>query len=37
MRYKALNLSDLEFDLSKSLQVKLNGVIGLPIYDSISD
>ena len=26
------NLSDLEFDLSRSLKVKCNGAIGLPIY-----
>ncbi len=28
-----LNLGDLEFDLPSSLQVKSNGVIGLPIYE----
>ncbi len=27
-----LNLSDLEFDLSSSLKVKCDSVIGLPIY-----
>ena len=26
------NLSDLDFDLSRSLKVKCDGVIGLPIY-----
>ncbi len=26
------NLSDLDFDLSRSLKVKSDGVIGLPIY-----
>ena len=26
-------MSDLEFDLSRSLKVKFNGAIGLPIYD----
>ena len=27
------NLSDLDFDLSRSLKVKRHGVIGLTIYD----
>ncbi len=27
------NLGDLEFDLSRSLKVKSNGAVGLPIYD----
>ena len=27
------NLSDPEFDLSRSLKVKSNGAVGLPIYD----
>ena len=31
-RYKAGNLTGLEFDLSRSLKVKSNGVIGLTIY-----
>ena len=26
------NLGDLDFDLSRSLKVKSNGAIGLPIY-----
>ncbi len=26
------NLSDLDFDLSRSLKIKCHGVIGLPIY-----
>ncbi len=27
------NVSDLEFDLSKSIKAKCDGGIGLPIYD----
>ncbi len=27
------NLSDLDFDLSRSLKVKCNGAVGLPICD----
>ncbi len=27
------NVSDLDFDLSRSLKVKYNGAVGLPIYD----
>ncbi len=29
---KLRNLSDLNFDLSRSLKVKCDGIIGLPIY-----
>ena len=27
------NLGDLDFDLSKSLKVKFNGAVGLPMHD----
>ena len=30
---KLQNLGDLEFDLSRSLKVKSNGAVGLPIYE----
>ncbi len=26
------NLNDLDFDLSRSLKVKCDGIIGLPVY-----
>ncbi len=32
MIYKASKFGDLEFDLSRSLKVKCEGGIGLPIY-----
>ena len=32
MKYRALNLSDLDTDLSRSLKVKCDGAIGLPMY-----
>ena len=28
-------MGDLEFDLSRSLEVKFNAAVGLPIYDSL--
>ena len=33
--YSLLSVSDIEHDLSRSLKVKSNGVIGLPIYHVI--
>ncbi len=35
MKYKALNLSDLDFGLSRPFKVKYDGAIGLPIYASL--
>ncbi len=33
MKYRASNVTDLEFDLSHSLKDKSNGTFGLPIDD----
>ncbi len=30
---RLLNLGDIDFDLSRSLKVKSNGAVRLPIYD----
>ncbi len=32
MRYKASNQGDLDFDLSRSIKVKCDGTIGVPIH-----